>query len=152
MKRASQIRRLCTLRRLEEQHRATLVEEARQTLQGIDGALKRSGEQRDQGRALVTESIAADCVEDRIAGMEEVENAKRRLRTLLTAKTRVEQQLLQSREEFLSKRTERRQADAVLDVRLQEEARTAERRSQSELDDWHRMAHHRPASLPAEDE
>lgn len=152
MKRASQIRRLSTLRRLEEQHRATLLEEAKQRLQDIDDALRQSSEQRDQGRALVTESIVRGCVEDRVAGFEEVENAKRRVRALLTARTRVEQQLLQSRDEFLSKRTERRQADAVLDASRREEARAAERRSQSELDDWHRMAHYRPAAMPPEDQ
>lgn len=152
MKRASQIRRLCTLRRLEEQHRATLLEEVKQRLQGIDEALKQSGEQRNDGRALVTESVVRGCVEDRVAGLEEIENAKRRLRALLIARTRSERQLVQSRDEFLAKRTERRQADTVLDAARREEARTAERRSQSELDDWHRMAHHRPAALAAEDE
>ena len=152
MKRASQIRRLCTLRRLEEQHRATLLEEVKQRLQGIDEALKQSGEQRNDGRALVTESVVRGCVEDRVAGLEEIENAKRRLRALLIARTRSERQLVQSRDEFLAKRTERRQADTVLDAARREEARTAERRSQSELDDWHRMTHHRRAALATEDE
>lgn len=151
MKKASQIRRLCTLRKLEEQHRASLLEEAKQRLQQIDVAIERSGEQRVQGRVLITESIVRGSVADRVAGLEEIECAKRKAGALRSARTRVEEQLRLSRDKFLSKRMERRQAEAVLDASLQEEAWSVARKSQSELDDWHRMAHRQPASIAAAD-
>ena len=150
--RTSQLRRLCGLRRLEEQHGASLVEESKQTLQRIDMALEQSGEQRAAGQALIRESVARGNAEDRLAGFEEIENAKRMAKVLRKAKESAEEHLRKSRDRFLAKRTERRQAEAILDVSIQEETRSAERRGQSELDEWHRAVHRKSAlTAPTEE-
>ena len=152
MKRTSQLRRLCALRGLEEQHRALLLARAKQRLQEIDQALTQSGEQRQDGKALIRDSVRRMNVEDRAAGLEEIDAATRKTSALMVSKNRVEDLVRQSRDNFLSKRLERRQAEAVLELLLDEEARNAERRSQSELDEWHRAANRRPAPVASADE
>jgi len=91
-------------------------------------------------------------VEDRAAGLEEIDAATRKTSALMVSKNRVEDLVRQSRDNFLSKRLERRQAEAVLELLLDEEARNAERRSQSELDEWHRAANRRPAPVASAEE
>jgi flagellar biosynthesis chaperone FliJ len=150
--RVSQLRRLCELRRLEEQHHAAQLGEARKRLQQIDEALDGSRVRRDAGRDLIEESIRTGDLESRIAGVEEIASAKRKANVLATLKHNVEEHVRQTRGRFFSKRTERCQAETLLDAALREEARNAERRSQSALDEWHRTVHRRPRWDVAGDE
>lgn len=152
MKRASQLRRLCTLRVLEEQHRASLLANAKQRLREVEVALEKSGEQRHEGKTLVRRSVSSSTVEDRVAGLEEIDAAVRKASAVLALKGEVENLVRQLRESFLSKRMERRQAEGVLDFMLRKEARNAERRSQSDLDEWYRTANRRPESAASADE
>lgn len=152
MNRVTQLRRLCELRRLEEQNRAALLEEAKKRLEQLDQALKNSREREQSGRALLEESTRTGDLDSRIAGVEEMASAKRKANVLISRRYIVEESVRQTRDRFFSKRKERCQAETLLGAALQEEAIIAERRNQSALDEWHRTTHRRPLPVVVEDE
>jgi hypothetical protein len=150
--RVSQLRRLCELRRLEEQNCAALLEEAKKRLEQLDQALSQSRERQQSGRSLMQESMRTGDLESRIAGIEEVASAKRKVYVLITMRHIVEKNVRDAHDQFFLKRKERFQAETLMSLALQEEAITAERRSQSVLDEWHRTTHRRPLRVVEEEE
>jgi hypothetical protein len=152
MNRTNQLRRLCALRRLEEQNEAALLGQAKQHLERTEEALQETKLRQRTGRALIQASFKTGDTEDRLAGLEEIANAKRKASALSAAKLSAEDAVQRAHRQFFSKRVERCQAESLLDAALQEDAAIAQRRSQSALDEWHRTAHRRPALIPAEDE
>lgn len=94
--------------------------------------------ERDRlGRELVKNSAQAGEVADRIAGLAESAAGRRQARALGLRIAVSESEALRLGQEYFEKRTERRQAETLIDETLARDAVEAERRSQQGLDDWY---------------
>jgi hypothetical protein len=152
LNRVNQLRRVCELRRLEEQNRAALLEKAKKRLEQLDEALSQSRERQKAGRTLLEESVRTGDLELRIAGIEEMASGKCKAKVLLTRRQIVEESVRETRDRYFSKCKERCQAETVLAAALEAEVIIAERRSQAALDEWHRTSHRQPRWVAVEDE
>ena len=152
MAKADSLRRLCEIRRAEEQYQASLLESARSELQRIEGALKATSVRRRAGRALLDDGNRSGVLRDRIAGSEEITCALRALNVLLVRKQVIQEQFQGIRDQYLAKRRELLQVETLLRNELQREGETESRRSQASLDDWHRTLHFGSARESAEDQ
>jgi len=134
----TRLKRLCELRRLEERNEACLLGSAAASLQRLDDALKHERVRKEQGRILIGRSVGSGETEDRIAGLEEIAGATRKTGILMGRMQRAQENVRRVRERYLGKRTELRQAEALLRAAVENESNAALRRSQAELDEWHR--------------
>jgi hypothetical protein len=80
---------------------------------------------------------------DRLAGLEEIRSAGRHGVALAPRIADAELDVATLREEFLSKRVERRQAETLIEETEARDAIEAGRRSQQDLDDWFGNRRHR---------
>ncbi len=132
------LRRLLRVRELEEEQRRLALEAAMTELHRIEDALDQAGERGRNGRELVTASVHSGELTDRLAGLEESRSAARRAEVLADRFSDAEAEVAELRESYLSTRVERRQAEALIEETEARDAVEAKRRSQQDLDDWHR--------------
>jgi hypothetical protein len=92
---------------------------------------------------LVASSVLTGELLDRIAGLEEIRVADRKVKVLAAKVDAAKKQVQKKRQEFLDKRIERRQAEAVYDAMQARAAAEANRKGQLILDDWHRSRRNR---------
>ncbi|MBS1802983.1 MAG: hypothetical protein JST28_06420 [Acidobacteria bacterium] len=138
MSKANRLRRLCEIRRAEERNEALLLESAVSELRRIKEAIEAVRVRRIAGRALLQSSARSGELRDRITGIEEIAGASRLESALLNNKQLAEEHVHKVREQYLSRRRERRQVEILLRDELKRESEASLRRGQSLLDEWHR--------------
>lgn len=130
------LRRLLQVLSLQEEQARIALESAmtdyRLLEQRLNGALERS---RD-ARRLIVSSAQSGNLTDRWAGLEEGRMAAARAAQLKPRIQEAEILVVNRRQEFLSKRVERRQAETLIEAAEAREAVEAGRRSQAALDEW----------------
>ena len=130
------MRRLLQVRELEEELSQAALESALGELRRLEAALVAARERERGGRRQVTASASSGELVDRIAGLEETRAARRRAEALKTRIAEAELEVTARRQEFLSKRMERRQVETLIRETGAGDAVAAGRRAQRDLDDW----------------
>lgn len=125
--------RLLRIRELEEEQRKLALEAELARLHRLDAALGISNARRQRGRALLRTGDA----EDRLAAVVEIEAAQREASILERHRTETEQESERLRTLFLEKRTERRQAEGLIETAQSRDQMQERQRAQQRLDDWH---------------
>lgn len=129
--------RLLRVLELEEEQLQSALESAIGELRRLQSALSAAGNNQRQGRRLIASSVQADSCEDRLAGIEQVRSAADFKQKLLPRIADAEDEAACAREEFLAKRVERRQVEALLEAAQAEHNLEIRRRSQASLDEWY---------------
>jgi hypothetical protein len=141
------MRRLLRVLQMQEEQSRTALESALAELRRLEQAQAAAEERGRGGRRLVAasalESQLAHQLVDRLAGLEEMLAASRASAVLAAHAARAEENVSSRREEFLARRIERRQAEALVQKTEAADAVDASRRSQRMLDDWHLNRLHR---------
>ncbi|HVZ82571.1 MAG TPA: hypothetical protein VG893_02770 [Terracidiphilus sp.] len=132
------LRRLLHVRELEEEQRRLALETALAELHRLQEQLGRAQRQDRRGRELITSSAHTGEIADRLAGLEESRAAARRTKALADRLSDIEAEVGELRAAYLAVRVERRQAEVLIEETESREAAEAARRSQQDLDDWHR--------------
>lgn len=125
--------RLLRIRELEEDQRKLALEAELSRLHRLDVALEISNARRQRGRALLRTGDA----EDRLAAVVEIEAADREASVLESHRIEAEREAQRLRTLFLEKRTERRQAEGLIETAQSREETQERQRAQQRLDDWH---------------
>ena len=134
---ARSLRRLLRIRDLEEEQCRLALESALAERSRLLAALATAAERGRRGRRLTASSAQTVELSVRFAGLEETQIAKRVVTALTPRLALTEQLVAARRQEFLSKRVERRQAETLISETEQRDALDAGRRSQQSLDDWY---------------
>jgi flagellar biosynthesis chaperone FliJ len=137
------LRRLRDIRRAEEEQNQATMELAVAELHRLETARMENRERVGRARVLVASSVLTGELLDRIAGLEEIRVADRKVKVLAAKVDAAKKQVQKKRQEFLDKRIERRQAEAVYDAMQARAAAEANRKGQLILDDWHRSRRNR---------
>lgn len=148
------LRRLLRIRDLEEEQCRLALDSALGELNRLEFALVATAERDRQGRCLVEASARTGELPDRLAGIEETRAAKRHAAVLVPRIAAVRLNVTALCQQFLMKRVERRQAEALIQEIEARNAVEANRRSQQALDDWYRNRLHQveaEAEMRAED-
>ncbi|MGA9587946.1 MAG: hypothetical protein WBQ95_21630 [Terracidiphilus sp.] len=135
---AKSLRRLCEIRRAEEEQNQAAMELAVAELQRLEAALMRNRERVRRARALIASSAQTGEFLDRIVGSEDIRMAERAARVLATKVNSAEKDVQRKRQEFLDKRIERRQVETVCEAMQVRDTTELNRKSQVVLDDWYR--------------
>ena len=130
------LRRLLRIRELEEEQCRLALESATGELHGLRHALEAAIERGRGGRRLIESSVHSGELADRLAGLQDMHAAGRRATALAPRIEDAELEVTALREEFLSKRVERRQAETLIGETEDRDAVETARRSQQSLDDW----------------
>ena len=130
------MRRLLRVREMEAEQSRAAVESALSGLKRLQRGLETAQERERRGRGLVTAGAATGELVDRIAGLEETRSAQRQASALAITVTEAEQYVQYRLQEFLAKRIERRQVEALVESIEKDTATAAGRRAQREMDDW----------------
>jgi hypothetical protein len=144
------MRRLLRILNIQEEQSRAALETALSELHRLERAQVSIQERGRGGRRLVAGSamhgqIVHQLV-DRLAGLEETLAAARTAKVLAARAAEAEQAAALRREEFLLKRIERRQTEALVQKTEAADAVQAGRRSQQSLDDWYLNRQHRAAA------
>jgi hypothetical protein len=131
------LRRLLRIRDLEEGQCRLALESALGELRRLEHALVAAFERNRRGRNLVQASAQTGHLPDRLAGLEETRSASLHAAALGPRINAMGEEVMERREEFLSKRVERRQAETLIEETEAREAIEDGRRSQQTLDDWY---------------
>jgi predicted metalloprotease len=137
------LRRLLRIRELEEEQSRLALEAASGDLHNLQHAQAATVERDRRGRRLVQASAMSGEFQDRLAGLEETRAADRLAVVLAPRIAIAEQEVARLREDFLSRRVERRQAETLIEEAEARDALDADRRTQQSLDDWFRNRRHR---------
>ncbi|HEY1803282.1 MAG TPA: hypothetical protein VGG45_02270 [Terracidiphilus sp.] len=130
------LQRLFEVRALEEELSRAALEECLGTLRRLEAALRRAKERERDGRRQVTARAGSADVADRIAGLEETRAASRSAAALKPEIAEMEAEVAARRQQYLAKRTERRQAETLIRKIEASDAIVSDRRAQGTLDDW----------------
>lgn len=130
------MRRLLDVLELEETECRTAMEAARANLERLQQALRMGGERERRGRSLISASATTGDVADRIAGVQEIQRAKRIAAALIPQLGVAEAIVNARRSEFLAKRVERRQTETLVEEAEARDNTESRRSAQRDLDDW----------------
>ena len=139
MTRTARLRRLCDLREMEERNEASRLALATAVLRKIDDALRNVRGYEEAARVLIRSGVQRDDIVDRLAGAGETDLAARLVKGLEKKRRLGEEQVGMIRDQYLAKRVERRRVEAILQIEMEREESDAQRRTQSLLDEWHRI-------------
>jgi antitoxin component of MazEF toxin-antitoxin module len=131
------LRRLLRVLEIEEEQSRLALESAVGELGILEHSLTATRTRERSGRRLVISSAQSGELPDRLAGLEETRAARRRADALAPRIADAEVEVTTSREVFLAKRVERRQAETLIHEIEAQDAVIAGRRSQQALDDWY---------------
>jgi flagellar biosynthesis chaperone FliJ len=131
------MRRLFSIREIEEEHRRTALAAANADLQRLQTALHTTVERDRRGRKLVTASACSNELTDRLAGIEESRAAKHHAKVLQPRIQEAETAVVARRQELIDKRIERRQVETLIQMQESALAIESSRRAQKTLDDWY---------------
>jgi flagellar biosynthesis chaperone FliJ len=137
------LRRLLRIRSVEEEQSRLALESALSEFNRLEHAMTATGERARRGRRLVEASARSGELTDRLAGLEETRAAGRYAAALAPRIADAELNVSARRQEFLSKRVERRQAETLIQEAEAQSAVEAGRRGQQALDDWYGNRLHR---------
>ena len=140
---AYRLQKLHTIRRAEEELKKSALAEAIQELHRLENALRFAHERCALGRTMMNAGAESGQLEERIVGREEVSAADRSARFLISRVRKVEENIKKFQTEFLAKRVQRRQVQKLLESAIAEDVVTENRKSQADLDEWHRSRHSR---------
>ena len=142
MSRAKTLRRLLRIRELQEEQKRQQLDAALAKLTSLQKTRDAAGEMQRRGRRLVGSSILSGEIIDRQAGLMQTEFARRRARTLAPQIASRQKETIELRWEFMEKRLERRQAEALVELDDVREKVESGRRSQRNIDDWFGAKNH----------
>ncbi|HMG85615.1 MAG TPA: hypothetical protein VK574_07720 [Terracidiphilus sp.] len=132
------LHRLLGIRQAEEERSESEVETAISELQRLEWAHVTAHERRTRARALVASSTQTGELMDRIAGLQEMTTTDRLQRMLAEMIDAARKKAEYKRLELLARRLARRQVETLVDAKSVEARAESNRKTQSELDDWHR--------------
>jgi len=130
------MRRLLSIREMEEEQRRLALESAMGEFHRLEDAMKRTLAGERRGRGLVAGSAWTGQLTDRLAGVEESRAAVRQSVALKPAIKAKEEEVGALRQQFHAKRVERRQAESLVEAAAAKFEFEAKRRSQQSVDDW----------------
>ena len=130
--------RLIRVRGIEEERRRMALETASQKLRNLEEARDTALGMDRQGRELTMKSVESGELADRISGLVETAAGRSQARLLAPRIEASEADRLRLQQEFLEKRTERRQAEMLVEEMQALDGVAENRRSQQALDDWYR--------------
>jgi len=131
------LRRLLEVLRLEEEQARRAAVAAGATRERLHVARADVLRRERQGRLLVAGGVHSGAVGDRLAGLEEICIARRVGAILAPRILAAEREEHQLRQEFLERRTERRQTEILVEAAQRREAREESRRAQQTVDEQH---------------
>jgi hypothetical protein len=132
------LRRLLQIRELQEEQSRLSLESALGELRRLEKCLATAVDRDRRGRRLVVTSARTGELADRVSGLEETGIGIRSAAQLRSRIEAAEEDAVELREEFLAQRVERLQAETLIEETEARDEVVAVRRSQQELDDWHR--------------
>ena len=144
------LKRLLRIRELEEELSQSALESAVSEREHFRRTLGLAIDRKRDGRSLWSQSVGAGELENRQVGLEEMGLAGRAAAFASMQLAEAERQLSERRESYLATRTRRRQAQALIEENESQDARTALRRYQQELDEWFRSGAHSAADRQEE--
>ena len=131
------LRRLLRIVDIQEEQCRLALEAAVAELARLEHWLAASEDRARSGRRLVVAGVRSSELPDRLAGLEETRSAVRWTEALLPQISEAEVEVAHLREDFLTKRVERRQAETLIEEAEARDALEASRHSQQSLDDWY---------------
>lgn len=134
----SMLARLHSIRIVEEQEKRTAMDLAMSNLGRLREAAAANDARTRQARLLISRSINNGDLEERHAGQQELMLASRTAKNIADLIEAADQALLGLREQYLAKRVERRQVEALLKAEREKLQREETRRAQFQLDEWFR--------------
>jgi flagellar biosynthesis chaperone FliJ len=141
------LRRLLRIRELQEEQSRLALESALGELHRLEHALVTAFEREHRGRSLVQSSAQTNQLTDRLAGLEETRSASLHAAALVPRIDGMGEEVTDLRQEFLSKRVERRQAETLIAETEAREVIVDGRRSQQSLDDWYSSRMYRDVDI-----
>jgi hypothetical protein len=135
-------RRLLRIRELEQEQSRVALESSVSELRRLERADAAACQRNQGGRRLVNASVRSGVLDDRIAGLEETRAGERFARALAPRIEAAAQDVETLREDFLTRRMERRQVETLIEEAEVVDAQQAERRAQQAIDDWFRNRKH----------
>jgi hypothetical protein len=136
------LRRLLHIRDLQEEQSRLALESALGELHSLEDAMAATFERGRRGRRLVDASARSGQLADRLAGLEETRSASRHAEALEPRIDAMGEEVRELRQEFLSRRVERRQAETLIQETEAREAVEDGRRGQQTLDNWYSSRMH----------
>lgn len=133
------LKRLLSIRKLEEHQRQVELISAKAELDRLRSMLDRAHRRLRMARSLISASIAGGALEDRLTAIEESTVLDKLTKLLVEKINAADQRLAQARAQFLSKRIERRQVETLLHAAQSQVDNDQRRKSQLALDEWHRF-------------
>jgi flagellar biosynthesis chaperone FliJ len=133
------LKRLLCIRELEEELSQAALERAVAEREHFERNLGLAIDRKRAGRSLWSQGVEAGESENRQAGLEEMGAAGRLAACAFTQLAEAEKQVSERRESYLATRTRRHQAQTLIEETRNEDARTALRRDQQQLDEWFRL-------------
>ena len=131
------LRRLLEVLRIQEEQARRAAAEATAETQRLRTGLDQARARECAGRRLVTAGAHSGSAVDRVAGLEEVRIA-RRVEAMLSPRVAwAEGEEQQRRQQYLARRTERRQAETLLEATERNAVREESRRAQQLSDELH---------------
>ena len=132
------LRRLLDLRQAEEDRSQLELDGAMETLRRLGVALTETEKRRSLARTRVSAGVETGQVIDRMAGVYEIAHADRLAGMILQKIHAGERDVLDRRQELLTRRLARRQVETIVNAHIAEIEMESNRKAQLELDDWHR--------------
>ena len=129
--------RLLKLRELEEELSRVELEAAIAARSRIEGEMSAAEDRRVQGRRSFADALGDVDTAGRTGGVMEMEQAKLQRLRIQPRLEAADSAAAWQREEFLARRTSRRQVETLLDNHRQQAEIEAGRRAQQMLDDWY---------------
>jgi len=137
------LRRLLHVRDIEEEQQRLALESALGELHALENALAAAHAREHAGRTLLALSVCGGEVADRTAALVEGQAAARCAAALTPRTAAAENRVLSARQAFLDKRTERRQAQTLIEEAEARDAAEAGRHNQQTLDETYGAGRHR---------
>jgi hypothetical protein len=139
------LRRLLRIRELQEEQSRLALESALGELHRLEHVLSATFERERRGRSLLQSCAQTGQMTDRLAGLEETRSARLHAAALGPRIDGMGDEVMDRRQEFLSKRVERRQAETLIAEIEAREAIVDGRRTQQSFDDWYSSRLYRDA-------
>jgi phage I-like protein len=136
------IRRLLHLRAMEEEQRRLTLESAVVEVHRVEHALHTTRTRQCSARQLLAEAAHSPDPADRISGLIELESAQRGAQVLEIRLDEARRRAADARHAYLSKRTEKRQVEALIREAEALHALQSTRREQQRVDDWFSARRH----------
>jgi flagellar biosynthesis chaperone FliJ len=133
---AKTLRRLTRIRELEEEQSRLALEAAARSREQAAAELLAAHQERLDGRSDLVRGVEHNDPRDRQTGLIRMQVATRHAEHLRPQLQQLDEQLTRQRDEYLARRTARRQVETLLGEAELRARQEADRRAQQMLDDW----------------